>query len=42
LPTEPSAPHVRVSAASRIVEYALKAAEIEEVQARLERLEAAL
>jgi hypothetical protein len=35
-------PHVRVSAASRIVEYALKAAEIEEVQARLERLEAAL
>jgi hypothetical protein len=35
-------PNVRVSAASRIVEYALKAAEIEEVQARLEKLEAAL
>ena len=35
-------PHVRVSAASRIVEFALKAAEIEDVQARLEKLEAAL
>jgi hypothetical protein len=35
-------PHVRVSAASRIIEFALKAAEIEDVQARLEKLEAAL
>lgn len=35
-------PNVRVSAASRIVDFALKAAEIEEVQARLERLEATL
>ena len=35
-------PHVRVSAASRIVEFALKAAEIEDVQARLEKLESAL
>ena len=35
-------PHVRVSAASRIIDFALKAAEIEEVQARLEKLEAAL
>jgi hypothetical protein len=35
-------PNVRVSAASRIIEFALKATEIEEVQARLERLEATL
>jgi hypothetical protein len=35
-------PNVRVSAASRIIDFALKAAEIEEVQARLEKLEAAL
>ena len=35
-------PHVRVSAVSRIIDFALKAAEIEEVQARLEKLEAAL
>jgi hypothetical protein len=35
-------PNVRVSAASRIIDFALKAAEIEEVQARLEELEAAL
>jgi hypothetical protein len=35
-------PHVRVSAASRIIEFALKAAELEDVQARLEKLEAAL
>jgi hypothetical protein len=35
-------PHVRVSAASRIVEFALKAAELEDVQTRLEKLEAVL
>jgi hypothetical protein len=37
-----ASPNVRVSAASRIIDFALKAAEIEEVQARLEKLEAAL
>jgi hypothetical protein len=35
-------PHVRLSAASKILEMAYKAAEIDELQARLEKLEAHL
>jgi hypothetical protein len=35
-------PHVRLSAASKILEMAYKAAEIDELQARLEELEAHL
>jgi hypothetical protein len=35
-------PHVRLSAASKILEMAFKAAEIDELQARLEKLEAHL